>query len=160
MATGSIKNLNKVVAKINKISNLNLQKNVNKATVLVHGQAVENANFEKGYQTGDLKGSIHMDVKRTSDGFQGSVFTNNDHAAYVEFGTGVRGNGSYPYNPKDINLEYKEDWAGMKAQPYLYPALKEHEKDVKEILLNGTKEELQKICKRGWLYVFTESRYI
>ena len=149
MATASIKGLTSLTSKLNRISQMDLRKRVNTATTLVHGQAVENANFEKSYQTGDLKGSIHMDVKKTSTSYQGRVYTNNDHAAFVEFGTGVRGNGSYPYDVDGLNLEYKEDWAGMEAQPYLYPALEKHRKEVKHILSYGVHEELKDICKGG-----------
>ena len=149
MAIGSVKGLSSLSSKLNRISELDLKKRVSKATALVHGQAVNNANFEKGYQTGDLKGSIHMETKKTSTGFQGRVYTNNDHAVYVEFGTGIRGNGSYPYDVDGLKLEYKEDWAGMEAQPYLYPALDKHRKEVKNILSYGVHEELKDICKGG-----------
>lgn len=149
MATVSIKGMSSLISKLNRISKLDMRKRVNTATALVHGQAVNNANFEKGYQTGDLKGSIHMETKQTSTGYQGRVYTNNDHAAFVEFGTGQRGNGSYPYDIKGLDLEYKEDWAGMEAQPYLYPALESQRKEVESILSYGVHEELSKMCKGG-----------
>lgn len=149
MASASIKNLERLTAKLNKIANMDLKERVTDATTLVHGQAVNNANFKKGYQTGQLRGSIHMKVKKTSDGYQGIVYTNNDHAMFVEFGTGIRGNGSYKYKIKNVNLRYREDWAGMKAQPYMYPALKSQEKNVKTILKYGVRKELEKVCKGG-----------
>ena len=90
-----------------------------------------------------------MKVKKTSDGYQGIVYTNNDHAMFVEFGTGIRGNGSYKYKIKNVNLRYREDWTGMKAQPYMYPALKSQEKNVKTILKYGVHKELEKVCKGG-----------
>ncbi|MBQ4090411.1 MAG: HK97 gp10 family phage protein [Clostridia bacterium] len=43
----------------------------------------------------------------------------NPHAAYVEFGTGVRGAQSAGVAPGG---RYDGDWPGMAAQPYMYPA--------------------------------------
>jgi len=44
----------------------------------------------------------------------------------VEFGTGQRGAGS-PAPPKwDGPLSYREDWAGMAAQPYMVPAAEQN----------------------------------
>ena len=116
-----------------------------KALVLVHGQAKDLAPVD----TGELAGSIHMEQKKTATGREGRVYTNLEYAMYVEFGTGVRGNGSYPYDIDGIDLAYKEDWQGMKAQPYMYPALKNNEKTILKIFKNDVKTNLTKCCKGG-----------
>lgn len=138
---------------------MELKTAVNKATQLVHGQAKALAPVDKG----GLAGSIHMQVKDTGKEIQGRVYTNLEYAPYVEFGTGVTGNGTYPYQVEGLNLEYKnKGWAyydedkgewiytkGQKAQPYMYPALKEHEKTIKTILKQGVHTKLKENCKGG-----------
>ena len=138
---------------------MELRATVNKATQLVHGQAKALAPVDKG----GLAGSIHMQVKDTGEELQGRVYTNLEYAPYVEFGTGVKGNGTYPYQIKGLSLEYKnKGWAyydedkgewiytkGQEAQPYMYPALKMHEKTIKRIFKDGVKTKLKENCKGG-----------
>lgn len=130
---------------------------MNKATQLVHGQAKELAPVDKG-QLGE---SIHMQVKDTGKTLEGRVYTNVEYAAYVEFGTGITGNGTYPYEVEGLSLEYKDKgWAyfdedkgewiytkGQEAQPYMYPALKENEKTIKQMFKNGVHTKLKQNCK-------------
>lgn len=138
---------------------MELKSAVNKATKLVHGQAKDLAPVDKG----GLAGSIHMQVTDTGKSLEGRVYTNLEYAPYVEFGTGVTGNGTYPYQIEGLNLEYKDKgWAyydedkgewiytkGQEAQPYMYPALKENEKTIKRILKDGVKTKLKENCKGG-----------
>lgn len=71
--------------------------------------------------TGELKnsGTVQLrDLEPEATAIADVVFAAG-HAAYVEYGTGVRGAaspeaGPYPYDP---------NWPGMPAQPYLRPAL-------------------------------------
>ena len=159
MARVSIKGVDSLTRRFNKIANMELRSDMNKATQLVHGQAKTLAPVDKGV----LAGSIHMQVKDTGKELQGRVYTNCEHAPYVEFGTGVTGNGTYPYEVKGLNLEYKnKGWAyfdedkgewiytkGQIAQPYMYPALKENEKTIKAILKQGVRTKLKENCKGG-----------
>ena len=85
MANVSIKGVDRLTQRFNKIANLELKEAVQKATQLVHGQAKALAPAD----TGQLRGSIHMQVKDTGKEIQGCVYTNTEYAAYVEFGTGV-----------------------------------------------------------------------
>ncbi len=88
--------------------------------------------------TGELRNSIQSHVrKETSGEVVGVVFSNSDHAAFVEFGTGPVGAdtpvpGKYPgpLHYRETGWSYyneKEDrWVhskGQAAQPFLYPAL-------------------------------------
>jgi HK97 gp10 family phage protein len=69
--------------------------------------------------TGELKASGRTAVRQTGSSVVADVEFTAPHAAYVEYGTGIRGQesagaGPYPYSPT---------WPGMPAQPYLRPAL-------------------------------------
>lgn len=159
MATVSIKGVDRLTKRFKEIANIELKDAVNKATQLVHGQAKALAPAD----TGLLRESIHLQVKDTGKAVEGRVYTNVEYAAYVEFGTGVKGNGTYPYRVKGLSLEYKnKGWAyydedngewiytkGQKAQPYMYPALKQSEKAIKQIIRQGVHTKLKEKCKGG-----------
>ena len=161
MANVSIKGVDRLTQRFNNIANIELRSAVNKATELVHGQA---KNFATSFSdTGNLRESIHMQVKSTGKELQGRVYTNCEYGAYVEFGTGITGNGTYPYQVKGLNLKYKDKgWAyydedkgewiytkGQKAQPYMYPSLKQNEKAIKKILKEGVHTKLKENSKGG-----------
>lgn len=141
MAT--VKGLDKLHAKFNAIANIKVAKAVKKATIFVQGQAKELAPFD----TGRLKGSIRMKVDVKDSNVIGKVYTNLEYAPYLEFGTGIRGDGSYSYSPDGLNLTYKKDWKGMKARPYMYPALKGAENYVKTMINEEIKLSIKSICK-------------
>ena len=157
MAT--IKNIDRLTLKLNKIANMELKDTMNKAVALVHGQAKSLAPVD----TGDLAGSIRMSVKKTPKELVGQVYTNLEYAPYVEFGTGIKGNGTYPYDIDGLNLTYKDKawcyWSekeekyiftrGQIAQPFMYPALKENEKAIKKMFKNGVTTKLKESCKGG-----------
>ena len=158
MASVTVKNVDRLLKKLNNIANFNTVGTMRKGTQLVHGQAKELAPVD----TGNLKGSIHMDVKINADTVEGRVYTNLEYAPYVEFGTGSKGAGTYPYSIKGLSLAYRsspwcyldEDdnliWtAGQPAQPYMYPALKNNEKYIKKLFKSDIKNNINKICKGG-----------
>lgn len=145
MATITIKNIDRLTKRLKNISDMDLKQVINNATTRVHSEAKTLAPVD----TGVLSESIHMKVKKTNGGYEGRVYTNLEYAMYVEFGTGVKGNGSYPYNIKGLNLTYKHDWAGMIAQPYMYPALKNSEKYINKLVKDAVKNNLRKNCKGG-----------
>ena len=159
MARVSIKGVDRLTQRFNNIANMELRSEMNKATQLVHGQAKALAPAD----TGLLRESIHMSVKDTGKELQGRVYTNVEYAPYVEFGTGIKGNGTYPYKVEGLNLEYKNKaWVyydedndtfvytkGQKAQPYMYPALKENEKTIKAIFKQGVQTKLKTNSKGG-----------
>ena len=70
--------------------------------------------------TGELQSSGHMTITLEGQRVNGLVIFDADHAAYVEFGTGIRGAAS-PGAGKGI--AYSATWRGMPAQPYIRPAL-------------------------------------
>ena len=107
MASITIKNLDRLQKKLNLLSDTDITNVVRKATVFVHGQAKSLAPVDNG----DLRSSIHMEVKKEGKAVIGRVFTNNDHAVYNEFGTGQRGASSPIEAP--VALTYRMDWAGI-----------------------------------------------
>ena len=103
---------------------------------------------------GELRNSIKVRVKMEGDRAIGEVFTNSDHGAYVELGTGPKGQASHSGISPDVNVSYRSaPWYahegqinvgpyhfqkmgefykmyGQPAQPYLYPALKDNQERV------------------------------
>lgn len=98
---------------------------------------------------GLLRNSIHADVKKNDGQIVGKVSTNVHYAPYVEFGTGQRGEGS-PAPPKyDGELAYRQDWKGMPAQPFLFPAIKQNEGYVRQAVTDSVQREINKITGGG-----------
>ena len=144
MASIEIKGLRELQNHLYKIQNMDLTDSVTKATTFIHGQAKNNAVFDGGYSTGHLRESIHMSVNKYGPIIIGKVYTNVEYARYVEFGTGKRGSGSYPYEGKlETPLTYKSDWAGMKAQPYMYPAVISGRKYSETLIANEIKLKMK-----------------
>ena len=140
-----ILNIDKVVDKFENIKRADLRKILAKATAFVHGEARDRCpkNKDPRVQGGALRESIHMKVENDGDRVIGKVFTNKEYAMFVEFGTGARGSGSYPYET-DFQLKYRADWAGMAAQPYMFPAIHENKDEIKQILIDGYTEVVRK----------------
>lgn len=97
-------------------------------------------------KTGQLRNSIKTKSQITPDGAEAQVFTNLEHAPYVEFGTGQRGAESDIDRPEGIS--YKADWKGQAAQPFLTPAYL-HAKNTGEVEQEVTKSIQQDIRKLG-----------
>lgn len=94
---------------------------------------VSEAQMIAPVRSGDLVSKIGpgpVEIKGTI--VSGTVVSESDHAGFVEFGTGLRGRGTYPYELPQSGVpitgswiyDYKnQQWIGMVAQPYLRPAL-------------------------------------
>jgi HK97 gp10 family phage protein len=121
-----------------------LKVGIHQATKMVQGDAKALAPVA-AIDGGTLRNSIKGETEEQDEKIVGKVSTNLHYAPYVEFGTGQRGAES-PAPPKaDINLDYRHDWAGMKAQPYLYPALKQNEDRIKAVIKSKVQEEIRKL---------------
>lgn len=103
---------------------------------------------------GELRNSIKVRVKIEGDRVFGEVFTNLDHATYVELGTGLKGLANHSGISPEVSVSYRSSpWYvhedqinvgpyhfakrgefykmyGQPAQPYLYPALKDNQERV------------------------------
>lgn len=151
-----IKGINSILAKVDRLVDVDMTHGMNKVVALVQGSAKLKAPAD----TGDLQGSISKQVTKRGKGiFEGKVFTNLEYAPYVEFGTGAKGDGTYPHKTKGISLTYRQTpWAfekdgeviwtsGQVAQPYMYPALLENKKAIKKILETEYKRLISKGIK-------------
>ena len=82
--------------------------------------------------TGALVSSGGRETQWKGTRVTGSVIYSAKHASFVEFGTGIIGSGTYPYElPREgvpftgsWIYDYKmQNWKGFYARPYLRPAL-------------------------------------
>lgn len=135
-----IKGLAKLNAKLTKMtreSGAGLERGINMATAMVSGRAKALAPVDSG----QLRASIHPEpAKSKGNDITGAVIAGAEHAAFVEFGTGVRGTGSYPY-PTAVPLSYGGR-AGQVAQPFLGRALHESERDIDRIVIAGFRKAI------------------
>lgn len=86
---------------------------------------VEEAQAIAPELTGDLKESIHTaSVQLQGSVVSGTVTADSAHAEFVEYGTGERGEGTYPYElPEGWHYDAKDQgWQGHEAQPFMRPA--------------------------------------
>ena len=96
--------------------------------------------------TSNLVNSIDYDVIVKDMEMQ--VGTNVEYAPYVEFGTGIYATGEGGSAAKKIPWVYKDDegkWhrtSGMKAQPFLRPAIENHIDEYKDILKEYLSREI------------------
>jgi len=155
-----IKNLDSLLIKLENVKVADLMPLMSKATLIVEAQAKANAPVNDGY----LRQSIHPKVEYAGEGVLiGRVYTAIHYAPYVEFGTGVKGAGTYPYDPKDISLQYRTDgWVyspdggetfvyteGMVARPFMYPALAMNKDKINNLFRRGYTELLKKAIGGG-----------
>ncbi len=153
----SINGLDSLMKKLNTLggnANKVLETSIAKQTKLVQGEAKDLCPVDSG----DLQQRIYTDVKSQQSKVIGKVFTNVEYAAYVEFGTGKKGEESggdkYP-GP----LSYKQDkwlvdipdvgprWIeGQPAQPFMYPALKNNEELVKKNIASDLEKKIREVA--------------
>ena len=128
-------NLEKLIGKLNKLSNQQMDQALNKACILVENQAKENCPVD----TGELR----MSITHYVEGQTGIVGTNKHYAPYVEYGTGLfarEGNGRQtPWSYQDAKGEWHST-KGQKPQPFLEPALLDNEQNIVKIFKEAIKE--------------------
>ena len=128
-------NLEKLISKLNKLSDQQMEQALNKACILVENQAKENCPVD----TGELR----MSITHYVEGDTGVVGTNKHYATYVEYGTGLfarDGNGRQtPWSYQDAKGEWHST-KGQKPQPFLEPALLDNEKNIIKIFDEAIKE--------------------
>lgn len=110
---------------------------------------------------GELRGSIKTKVEEKGDRIIGKVYTNKEYASYVEFGTGPKGQEDHDgISPNTTPSYRKKGWSyideetgkrvytrGQSAQPYMYPALKDNEEEVKNQIAEDVAEEIRKLVE-------------
>ena len=144
----TIRNMGSLLRKLEQLGadKTALTNGITKAALKVQGDAKLLAPTSPG--GGRLKNSIQAETRQEGGKVVGRVYTNVEYAAYVEFGTGQRGEASPspPKSPEDIY--YRQDWAGMAAQPYLYPAARQNVRKVPEIVAAEMRKELRRLRGR------------
>ena len=153
----AIKNINQLLRKFDKVGDVDLTQVIGKASMIVQKQAKELCPKD----TGILASSITTEVERQGKLFIGRIFTTLEYAPYVEFGTGIDGNGTYGYDIPGLTYRntpwvyYNEHLGqfvftyGHEAQPYMYPALKLSKDKVIEFVNKETQKLLLGICRGG-----------
>lgn len=138
-----IQGLDSLIRKLNQLGgNADdcMYRGIGKSMTVIEGDAKDLCPVDKG----ELRDSIHSDTKKVPQGVKGTCGTNKEYAAYVEYGTGQRGAQS-PSPPKGPINGYREDWAGMSAQPYLYPSLMQNKDTVKELCVEELNREIRRL---------------
>lgn len=140
-----IENIDKLISKLNNISEC--EEMLGRALKREGLKVKAEAKLLCPVDTGELRNSILCsEPKGSKDKMYVEVYTNNDHACYVEFGTGQRGKGTN--TNKEVNVSYREDWVGMKAQPYMYPALKNNEDNMIKDIAKDLLKQLRRVAKK------------
>ena len=118
---------------------------------------------------GRLRQSIQYDLSENGDKIVGTVGTNVEYALYVEFGTGPVGQSNAPEAAIQNGIAYRTTaWAfpapsnsvkfgwkegervftrGQAAQPFLYPALKQHQQDVFDEIAYCLEYDIKRLSK-------------
>jgi len=84
--------------------------------------------------TGELRDSGHVEMLETGAKPSAAVVFDSDHAAYVEYGTGIRGAASAGAGEGP----YSSTWPGFAAEPYLRPSLDIERPHIVEIFRENT----------------------
>lgn len=90
------------------------------ATLVVEAEAKEECPVD----TGTLRSSITHEVKREGNDISGYVFTNEEYAIHVHFGTGIfsQGGRSTPWKFKDSKGKWHKI-VGQEPKPFLQNAI-------------------------------------
>ena len=155
--SGNVIGADRLKQKLNELAKIQVEKAVQKAALLVEGQA----KLLCPVDTGALRESIHTKVEKNGNEVKGVVYTATEYAPFVEFGTGTKGQGTYPQQIDGLNLQYRQDgWAfedpktgetiwthGQEAQPFMYPALEMNKKKVESILQDSINQLIKEVAK-------------
>lgn len=137
MAEVEFKGLDKIIAKLDKMQDTStIVSAMQDACDLVEGAAKDKAPKD----TGALKRSITNRIEVIGNEVSGIVFTPLEYSPYIEYGTGIyteNGNGrKTPWVYKDDKGKYHYTH-GQHPQPFMRPALKENEQNIKKKLKEG-----------------------
>lgn len=128
-----------------------VKQGVDNATIMVEGRAKTLCPTNKYQAGGELRQSIHPNSEIKADTVVGKVSTIKEYAAFVEFGVGIRG--QQTNINKKLSLAYRQTpWTytpdhgetfittiGNVAQPYLYPALNQSKREIREIIADSVR---------------------
>ena len=115
MAVNGVQSL---MRKLNQLGSMDpiVAKAVRKQAEVVRGVAVKLCPANHG----ELRGSINTKVEQEAGTTIGSVYTNKEYAAYVEFGTGPAGQADHAGISPNVPVTYRQDpwwFPGDKVNP-------------------------------------------
>ena len=132
-----IENLDELMSKLDKLSNIKLEETLNKACILVENEA----KLACPVKNNQLRASITHEVEGTT----GVIGSNLVYAPFVEYGTGIyasKGGGcNSPWSYQDAEGNWYTT-VGMKPQPFLEPALQSSIQDILQLFNKAIKEEV------------------
>lgn len=105
----SVDGMKDIERRFDKLSKTDVRKEVANAIQTVRNAAVREAPTRRyGSGGGSLKQSIYTDIYEDGDSVIGECYTNNDHAVYVEFGTGPVGQENHANTSPDYDPVYSQ----------------------------------------------------
>lgn len=133
----------RVDAKTEEIT-LSTEKAMLRAAMYCEGQAKKNVmaqvystKSETYQRTGLLKASIFSGLDPDKP-YSAMIYSIAPYAKYVEFGTGKLGASADIYRP--FTNGYSLDWKGMRARPFLYPAIFQNKDQIHDIIAKYLRE--------------------
>ncbi|AJG98867.1 hypothetical protein LF65_02281 [Clostridium beijerinckii] len=172
-----IDGLNSLFSKLDKL-NVNAKETLEKSVKRNMKETVQaEAKLLCPDDIGDLRDSIKVKAEVRDRQITGIVYTNSDHAAYVEFGTGPNGEAHHDGISPDVNISYKQEgWiipadamSKEKAEEYGFKIIKDRGGNVigygtkgqyaqpflypalknnKDKVINGIKEDINSTIKK------------
>lgn len=126
-----------------------IKRSVKESIDIAKTEVKNNTPVKNGY----MREQIFSNVKEEGSKIVGYVYGMAEYNPYVEFGTGQKGRGKYPYKIKGFTLKYKADkwrvkipdvgvrWiAGQEPQPHFGVAFENLEDNLLDILIKNTKK--------------------
>lgn len=145
-----IQGIDRLTKKLSQLGG-NVEKAVGKG-LLKGGKAVQSsAKLLCPVDSGALRNSI---AAERESALEVRVGTNLEYAAYVEFGTGKKGDPTVPHTTKE-QWRYQDDkgnWyttSGQFPQPFLGPALKECKDQVKKEVVASVEKAIREASGNG-----------
>ena len=170
-----IQGLDSLINKLNNLDRIKISDTVMRQIKLVQAEAKLNTPVKARGGGGELRDSIVTSVEDYGGGVRGIAKTNKRYAAYVELGTGPKGEADHDGISPKVNPSYSQHgWGipadqidaadaemyhmskrsyngkeyymtnGQAAHPFMYPAIKNNEK---QIIKNVRKDFQGKIKK-------------
>lgn len=141
--------------KLNKLKNIDVKPIIEDATARLKDEARKNAPVD----TGELLKSIKYKVDEKDNCIVGTVFSNKDHAVYVEFGTGPKGQENHQGISPEVKPIYTPTgWVyydenkgqffytkGQPARPFMYSTLHNNLDKYSEFIIS----RIQKLMKEA-----------
>lgn len=160
-----IKGFDELMAKIDRLTGAEFEAVQEKGALSLAQAHAKAAKSLAPVDSGELRNSIHETVEREPGAAIGITYTNSDHAAYVEFGTGPVGAetnkqpgishsmGPFKHVSRSGKVFYRDYWTyfdpvrqqffstrGQPAQPYMYPAAQIIRKQAGSILAQAAEK--------------------